>query len=533
MRLLFLILALIPVVGCTAKKESSSQKINLNTYCEPPSLDPRKATDSTSANILISLFEGLTRIGFDHKPHPACAEEIQVSEDKLTYTFHLRPLSWSNGEPLTAHDFVYSWQSTLDPLFPSTCAYKLFVIKNAALIKEGKLKPEALGVHAIDDKTLVVTLEHPTAYFLELLAFHTFYPVPRFLSETNEEWAADAKTFISNGPFKLDLWEHESELNLVKNPLYWDVDHVKLDTINMVMIDNTLTEYQLFETNDLDWAGSPLSNLPAEIIPTLKEQKILNSYPVSGVYYYKINTERPLLSNINIRKALSYAIDRKAIVTHLLQGEEKVATALIPPMPTWKESFSYFNDNNQEKAKELFAKGLEELQVDRSAFSSLVVSYNNNREHQKIAEAIQHQWKEVLGIEVTLEHFEWKVYLSKIDKQDFDIGRMGWVGDFNDPLSFLEPFKFDDNHIGGAGNNTGWTSHEYTSLLNASDKETNEKKRGQLLAQAEEILLNDMPIIPLYFLSYKYIKKPHVKNVYLSPLGVADFKQASIEEERR
>ena len=520
------------IVACANQPESPEQKVlRINIFTEPPTLDPRKMTDSTSGNVLLMLFEGLTRIGEDHQPYPAVAEEISISADKRAYTFKLRESYWSNGERVTAHDFLYAWQKILDPKFPSLFAYKFYVIENAAEIKVGKLPLSALGVIAPDADTLVVTLKYPTPYFLELVAFPTFYPVHQKIDRKNAEWAAEAgPEYLSNGPFLLKTWEHENEIIVIKNPHYWDAKEVKLDAIHLAMIDDTTTEFYMFEMNELDWAGSPFSNLSPEFIPALQQAGIAQFYHSSGVYYYKINTEHTPLDNVNIRRALSYAINRQEIVEHVTQMGQIPATCLVPPMPGWNPSANLFKDGDVELAKQLFDRGIEELGLKGKELPQLSISYNTNREHQKIAQAIQQQWKAALGIDVQLIHFDWKVYLSKISNQDYDIGRMGWIGDYNDPVSFLEPFKHKNDPEMGGNNDTGWEHPDYISYLDQAAREVDLKKRADLLRKAEALLISEMPIIPIYFTENGYLKKPYVRGVYLSPLGVADFKKAYIEK---
>jgi oligopeptide transport system substrate-binding protein len=527
-RVIFFLLITSLLGGCASHSQKSEfkQVLRLNIFTEPPTLDSRKATDSTSMNVLLMLFEGLTRIGEDHHPYPALAQKIEISEDQRTYTFTLRESYWNNGEKLTAHDFLYTWQTILDPLFPSLFAYKLYVIENAQEIKNGQFPVSALGVQVPDEKTLVVQLKYPTPYFLELVAFPTFYPVNQAIAEKNSEWADGAgPDYVSNGPFSLKKWEHESEIVAVANPLYWDKEAVKLEALQLAMIDDTTTEFYMYEMNELDWAGSPLSNLPPEFIPALKKEKVAHFYPATAVYYYKINTLDPPLNNISIRKALGYAINRKEIVEHITQAGQVPATCLVPPMPGWKESH-LFEDAAVEKAKELFKVGLEELGITKKEFPLMTLSYNTNREHQKIAQAIQQQWKEVLEIEVQLMHFDWKVYLAKISSHAFQIARMGWVGDFNDPVSFLEPFKHKDDPEIGGNNDTGWEDPRYISLLTLAEQEIDPHKRAEFLHKAEALLISEMPLIPIYFVMNGYLKKNYVHGVYLSPLGIADFKKA-------
>lgn len=517
------------MAGCANQNHSPKikQHLRLNIYSEPPSLDPRKATDSTSMNVLLMLFEGLMRIGEDHKPHLALAEKLTLSEDKKSYEFVIRESYWSNGERLTSKDFLYAWQTMLDPKFPSLFAYKLYDIENAAEIKNGKLPVEALGVEAPNDQTLIIHLRFPTPYFLELLAFPTFYPINKSIDQQKPNWADEAgPEFISNGPFTLKKWQHDNEIIVVSNSQYWDREAVRLQQIHLSMIDDVTTEFYMYEGGELDWAGSPLSNLPPDFISALK--KVANFYPASAVYYYKINTKHFPLGNTNIRKALGYAINRKEIVEHVTQGGQIPATCLVPPMPGWN-SLNLFKDGNDKAAVELFKKGLEELGLLPEKFPTITLSFNTNREHQRIAQAIQQQWKKVLGIDIQLLHFDWKVYLSKISSQNFEIGRMGWIGDFNDPISFLEPFKYNNDPETGGNNDTGWENPFYTALLNRAQKETDGEKRNDLLHQAEALLISEMPIIPIYFIVNGYLKKPYVHGVYLSPLGMMDLKKAYLQ----
>ncbi len=519
---ILLILITCTLVACSnSAKQTYEQRLRVNLYCEPPSLDPRKCTDSTSANVLVMLFEGLTRLGDDHNPHPAVAEEILISDDKRTYTFKLRESYWSNGDLVSAEDFAYAWRKVLDPKFPSLFAYKLYVIKNGAEVKEGKRPVEDLGIKVLDERTLEVTLNHPTPYFLELTAFPTFYPI-------NKQAELDPES-ITNGPFYLKKWEHESEILVEKNPLYWDRDSVKLDSIHLSMIDDTTTEFYMYEMGELDWAGSPISNLPPEILPALKKEGQIQITPASGVYYYKLNTDDPVLSNSNIRQALGLCINRTAIVEHITQADQVPAFALVPPMPGWN-ALSLYNDGDVENAQKLFAKGLKELGITKEQFPTITLSYNTNREHQKIAQAIQQQWKEGLRIKIDLETSDWKVYLSKINRQDYQIGRTGWLGDFHDPVSFLEPFKYRDNPNLGGNNETGWEHPDFGHYLDLAEQETDGVKRAEILQKAETLLISEMPVIPLFYINYSYLKKPYIHGVYISTLGILDFKKAYIKE---
>lgn len=524
----FCLLFLFVMTGCQNKRDGVKQSLSLNLYSEPPTLDSRKATDNTSMNVLIALFEGLTRIGMNGAPQPAMAEHIHISKDKTIYTFMLREAFWGDGHPVKAEDFVYAWRTSLDPFFPAPFAYKLYLIENAEAIKLG-LKPiESLGARALDEKTLEVRLRHPAPYFLEFLAFPTFFPVPQHRIEGNESWS-ETLPLVSNGPFYLKTWHPHDEMILAKNPRYWDKDHVFLEKITFSMIDDTTTEFYMFEQGEIDWAGSPLSNLPVDSVTLLKEKGTLNSYPVSAVYFYKINTTEFPCSNVHIRKALALAINRKEIVDHILQGGQTPALGFVPEMAGWDKR-SYFKDWDLAEANQQFELGLQELGLNREDFPTLYLCYNTNREHQKVAQAIQQQWHRALGIHVELENTDWKSYLAKLNRLDYQIGRSGWVGEFSDPLSFLQPFTQKDEPSGGNSNETGWYNPLYVAVLKAASYEPNLSRRAFLLREAEKILIDDMPIIPLYDITHSYVKKPAVKDVCLTATGFIDFKWAWIEE---
>lgn len=528
----FLISTFFFTVACGGlSNKTPKQQLRINLATEPPSLDPRKATDSTSANVLNALFEGLMRIDTDQKPKLALAKSMQVSKDLKTYTFKLREAYWSNGDRVTAEDFLHSWQTLLDPSYPGLFAYKLYVIENAEKIKTGALPLESLGVKALDDETLEIHLKHPTPYFLELLAFPTFFPVNHKIDQAHPDWALDAgPLYVVNGPFRLKTWDHENEIVLQKNPAYWDAKNVKLEAITFSMINDAMTELYMYEMGELDWAGSPLSNLPQESIPSLKQEGHLHTKPISAVYFYKLNTNHFPLNNKNIRKALAYAINRREIVEHITQGEQKPALAFVPPMVGWEAS-NLIPDGDRKKAQEYFLLGLKELNLKKEDFPSLILSFNTNREHQSIAQAIQQQWNQVLGIPVSLEQADWKVHIANMSKQNYQIGRNGWIGEFQDPVSFLELFAYEDDPRYGGNNETGWSNPEFTAYLKRAENEMDPQKRQALLKKAEALFIDEMPLIPIFYLSQSYLKKPYVQGVFVSSLGFIDYKKAYIEEE--
>ncbi|MFD2371846.1 peptide ABC transporter substrate-binding protein [Brevibacillus sp. GCM10020057] len=505
-----------------APAEKKPQVLRINLHSEPPTADPGIAEDTTSGAVILATFDGLTRIGADEKPHEAAAESYTVSDDKLTYTFKIRDAKWSNGDPVTAHDFEYAWKRALDPKTASNYAYQLYYIKNGEKANKGEAKLDDVGVKALDDKTLEVKLENPTPFFLELLAFRTYFPVNQKVVEANGKWAGEAATHVGNGPFKIESWEHKSKMVLVKNENYWDKDNVKLDKIEFSMVEDENTELSMFENGELDWAGAPMSSLPTDAIPALKEQGKITTKPIAGTYWYKFNTEKPPFNNVKIRKAFAFAIDRQGLIDNILQTGQLPATGAVPPSMVLNPN-GYFKDNDVETAKKLLDEGMKELGI--SKLPPITLSYNTSEAHKKIAEAIQDQWKKNLGVDVKLENKEWKVYLEDLHEGNFQVGRMGWLGDFNDPINFLELYK-DKN---GGNNDTRWENPKFKELLNKSSLESDLDKRKQILAEAEQVLMDDMPIMPIYFYTESWVQNPNVKGVQITGLGDIDWKGAYIE----
>lgn len=504
------------------------QEMKVNVNSEPYSLHPGLANDATSGGVLLQTFEGLTRIDQDGKPQPAMAAKITPSDDLTTYTFELRDAKWSNGDPVTAHDFEYAWKWAIDPANESYYAYQLYYIKNGEAANTGDASPEDLGVKAIDDKTLEVTLENPTPYFLELTAFYTYFPVNSKVAKDNPEWHVDAgDLYTSNGPFKMVEWDHSNQITLEKNENYWDADAVSLTKIEMYMINDPTTELSMFDNGELHWGGSPFGTLPTDVLPTLQDEGRLNIQAIAGTYWYKLQTEKPPLNNANIRKALAYAINRTAIVENITQGGQVPAMAIVPPSMNPDNEKGYFQDGDVETAKEFLQKGLEELGLsDVSELPAITLSYNTSEAHQKIAQAIQDMWKTELGIEVTLDNAEWQVYIDKLHAGDYMIGRMGWLGDFNDPINFLELYRDKE----GGNNNTFWENAEFKQLLIDSQKETDAEKRTQMLKDAEAIFMDEMPVIPIYYYTNVWVQDEKLKDVVVSGLGDVQLKWAYFAE---
>ncbi|MBO8164030.1 MAG: peptide ABC transporter substrate-binding protein [Brevibacillus sp.] len=506
-------------------KESDPQVLRANLHSEPPTADPGLAEDSTSGAVIFATFDGLTRLNEEGEAVASVAEKIEVSDDLKTYTFHLRDSQWSNGDPVTAHDFEYAWKRVLHPELGAKYAYQLYYLKNGEKYhkQQGGVTADDVGVKALDDKTLLVELENPTPYFLELTAFYSYMPVNKNVVEANPQWANDAATHIGNGPFKMESWEHKSKMVLVKNDKYWDKDAVNLDRIEFAMIEDENTELSMFMNGELDWAGKPLGLLPLDAVPALKDEGKLKVKEIAGVYWYKFNTEQEPFNNAKIRKAFTYAINRQEIVDNVTQAGEVPALGALPGSMAVNPG-GLFRDNDVETAKKLLAEGMQELGI--SELPPITLSYNTADNHQKIAQAIQDQWKKAFGIDVHLENKEWKVYIDDLHQGNYQVGRMGWLGDFNDPINFLEAFKDKD----GGNNDTRWEHPRFKELLEQSQTETDAEKRKQLLAEAEQILMDEMPVAPIYFYTHSWVQNEKLKGVIIDGLGFIDLKWASFEQ---
>lgn len=498
--------------SCSTEPYTNTPKsiVRIATATEPTSLDPRYVHDTSTVTILHMLYEGLMSVNSSGEVVKAIAEKVDVSDDFKTYTFTLRDSKWSNGDPLTAADFVATWTSLLDPKKASPNAYQLYPIKGAKEFHQGKADASSLGLSAPNPKTLIVELADVTPYFLELVATYFYYPVH------------PAET-IGNGPFKLDRWKHNDSLQVSKNPHYWDAYQVILDSIEVCIVDEN-TALHMFHNDELDWAGSPMSEIPQDAIAHLHQAKQLHFSPAAGTHWLRFNTHEPPFVNQKMRQAFSFAINRKEIVEHITQGGQRPATAIVPPFTSPSQSF--FQDHDITKAWTLFQEALVEMRTEKESLPDITFCYKAGDRAHKIAQAIQQQWAKAFDITIKLEACEGKHYFERVSKGDFIVSSGSWYADFADPINFLEIFKYKSN----AANNTHWENEHYITLLDASSKENDPDKRKALLESAEEIIMDEMPVAPTFFGEFNYVKKRSLQGVYVSPLGYLDFKQASYVE---
>lgn len=469
----------------TTEDGEAMKELNVSITSDPPAFHPALATDTTSGAILASAFEGLTRLDAKGEPTEGMAEKVEVSEDGKTYTYTLRDAKWSNGDPVIAQDFEFAWKWALDPENAADYAYQLYYIVGAEEYNNGEGSADDVGVKVIDEKTLEVTLVNPTPFFDELTAFYTYFPVNSKLAEENPDWYKDpsGEDFVGNGPFNLDEFASADHITLSKNDNYWDKDNVALDKVNISMIESEATALKEYQAGNLDYLGAPFNSIDLNALDGFKEDGTLNVSDQAGTYMIVFNTKDEILGNKNIREALTIAIDRQGLIDNVTKGEQKPGSGLVPlTMTGFEEPADYFKSNDIEAAKAALEKGLTELGLDSPADLKIKLSYNTSEAHAAIMQFVQQGWSKNLGIDVSLDNSEWQVYLEQLDAGEYQAGRYGWVGDFNDPINFLEIYKRD-----GGNNQTGWTNEEYTNLLNQVATETDEAARTQYMKDAENL----------------------------------------------
>jgi oligopeptide transport system substrate-binding protein len=480
--------------------EDVKQEIVLNAMSEPPDLDPALATDTTSGWIMDHIFEGLYTKDKDGKPVLGTAKDVQVSDDGKTYTFTLRDdAKWSDGTPVTAGDFEYAWKRVLNPDTGSSFAFYLYYLKGAEEYNKGNGSAEEVGVTAKDDQTLVVELNAPLGYFNELLTMWTFYPVKQELAEENKNWAADAEGYVSNGPFKFTSWKHDSEAVAEKNENYWDSEAVSLEKITWKMVNDATTYYQMYKTGELDL----IQTLPTDALAQEKENKEYQEVPYFGTYMYMFNVEKEPFTNAKVRRAFAMAINREAISENITKAGETPAFAFVPPgveTPDgdFREAGGAYFDENADEAKKLLEEGMKE--EGWTTLPEVTLLYNTAENHKKIGEAVQEMVKKNLGVDIKLANQEWKTYLDTTKQHNFQMARMGWIGVLLDPVVIL------DYYLGDSPNNrTQWVNEEYDSLIAQAKVEQDEAKRYQLLHDAEKILMEEMPFMPVYHYTNTYL----------------------------
>ncbi len=531
-RLVFCLFILLSYGGCH-KPESSYPKQSNKILCisipfDLESLDPRHVITYPSIFPIKMAFEGLMYVSPDGKVKPAIAETVDISENQKLYTFHLRSCKWSNGDEVTAYDFEYAWKTLLDPELNTKGKHNFYAIKNAKAVVLGQLPIDTLGIKVIDSKTLIVELEHPTPYFLEVVATSSFFPINPRVDKQTPHWAGkDVKEFVGNGPFILTSRKWDNELIFMKNPDYWDAEHVPLPGIKIYIVKDPTTVLNLFEKGELDWAGKPLSVLPLDAISTLKREGKIFQFPCAGLEWYFFNIHSFPFNNKKMRQAFAYAINRQAITDYVLQEGETPALSILPANLT-TQTEPYFSDHNSFLASQLFNEALQELGIEKKDLPEIVLNYSTVRvTTARVAEAIQQQWQQTFDIPIQLQQLDGKVHYSNLLSGDFQIGVMSWLSWLRDPIYFLQTFRFAASH---GVNFSKWEHPEYQTLLYAIEEELDTAKRRQLINRAEKILADEFPVIPIYNTTVSYMKNEKLKNVFVSDFYEIDFRWAYFED---
>lgn len=505
----------------------SEQILNLATANEPV-VDPGLATDKNSVALIANIFDGLTRPTIEGDVEQGVAQSWDVSQDQLTYTFHLRESNWSDGTPLTASDFEYGWKRVLNPEVASPGAGELYIIEGAEAYHQGEGAVEEVQVVAVNNLTLEVTLTEPMPQFLELTGrLPELYPIPEQIVSQHPEWAQNAgELFINNGPFMLSEWNHQSDYTIEKNPNYWDSDTVRLDKVYVQVVESMATANTMYLNGDLDYLGMPFHTISPEMIDIHKESGDLNMSDMAAFYNYAMNTNDPHLSNVNIRKALALAVDRQGLIANVTKANQTAALRIVGPTATnATQDVAYIEDADYDQARNHLEKGLEELGLSEPSELQLSMSSNVSEEHSAVAQFVQAGWKEELGINVEIETTEFQVHLSNMSELNYQLGRRGEGYEYSDIASFLEQYYSTNN----GRNHTGWEDENYQQLVEKARVETDLEKREDLLLEAEALFMNAMPIVPLYFYTNAFVVGGNVHNMEMDTIGVIQLKDVYVE----
>ncbi|MCX2824791.1 peptide ABC transporter substrate-binding protein [Bacillus pseudomycoides] len=512
------------LAGCgkeksTTKPREEKKVLQLTETGEIPSLNSLKVTDAVSFNVLNNVMEGLFRLSKNDEVIPGIAQKHEVSKDGKTYTFHLRDAKWSNGDPVTAHDFIYAWKQLVNPETGSEYAYIMYDVKNAEKINKKQIGLDELGVKAQDDKTFTVELEHPVPYFTKLLCLPSFYPInEKYAKEQGNKYGLEANKTLYNGPFTLSEWKHEASFTMKKNNQYWDKKEVKLDEVNYQIVKEISTVVNLYQTDKIDRAV-----ISTEFVDKYKNDKELKQYTDPVMYFFRFNENVPILKNKNARLALSMAFDKKGLATSFLNDGSVPANYYVPngflkgpDKKDFRETTTEFNKTNVNKTKEYWEKAKQETGTNEVTLEMLNYDLEN---FKKVGEYIKEQLEKNLPgltIKVKLQPHSQKLALEK--KKEYEMSLSRWLPDYPDPMTYLDVF------ISESGvNNTGYANPEYDALIKKTKMElgNDEKARWKAMQDAEKMLLDDAVIAPVFQRGLSYLQKPYVKDLYVHQFGPA------------
>ncbi|WP_242223597.1 peptide ABC transporter substrate-binding protein [Bacillus cereus group sp. BfR-BA-01380] len=521
----------------TEGKLAAKQVLNLAETAEIPTMDTSKSKDSASSLILGNTMEGLYRLDKDNKPVPGMAESYKKSDDGKKYTFKIRKdAKWSNGDPVTAKDFVFAWQRLLDPKTAAEYAFIMYDIKNAKAINEGKSPLDSLGVKAVDDNTLEVELDNPVPYFLNLTAFTSFLPLnEKVVKEYGDKYALEADKLVYNGPFKMTEWKHEQGWKVKKNDQYWDKANVKLDEINWSVIKEVSTRVNLYESGQIDRAI-----LTSEYVDKYKPRKDeFGSFVESSTFFLRLNQKRngqdTIFKNKKVRQAFAMAFDKKALTNVILNDGSKPVDSLVPEKfatgpdgKDYRETFkSTGNKTDVKKAKQLWEEAKKELGKQEVTIEFLNYDTENAK---KVGEYLKEQFEKNLpGLKVNMKLQPFKQKINLEVAQDYDLSYAGWNPDYADPMTFLDMFL-----TGNPQNEMSYSNAKFDEIVKKSQGEllTDPKKRWEEMGKAEKILLEDeAALVPMFQNGRSFVQRPTVHNIYNHNVGCEySYKWAYITE---
>ncbi len=497
---------------------------------EPQGLDPHVVTGVPENHLIRAMFEGLAvKNPYTLEPEPGVAESWDFSEDGRVITFHLRHNAlWSNGDPVTAEDYVWSWRRALDPAMGNLYAYMLFPVKNAEAYSTGLITdPDEIGVKALDARTLQVTLSEPTPYFLQLMDHYSTFAVHRAtiekfgkFTDRFTKWTR-AENIVGNGAFTLKEWKLNRRIIVEKSQTYWDADNVKLNGVVFYPTENIVSEERMFRVGQLHYTQTvPLDKI--KVYKALEDSPYVQA-PYLGTYYYLLNTERTPVDDPRVRRALSMSVDRETLIATVLKNSFYPAYSITPPGTLGYQPPVLFG-YDPEGARRLLA---EAGYPGGKGWPGIEIKYNTSENHRKIAVALQQMWKDALNIEVTIANEEWKVYLDSVTQMNFQISRRGWIGDYVDPNNFLDLYL-----TGGGNNNTGFSDPLYDKMiLETAPQAKTREERFAVFHAAETLLMEQMPIIPIYTYTSRHLIDASVNGMPSNLMDSMNLKYVWLEPE--
>ncbi|MDQ2085393.1 peptide ABC transporter substrate-binding protein [Herbivorax sp. ANBcel31] len=517
--LIFLMCVSLLLSGCSSA-DAVSNEITINLGDEPYTIDPQLVFDATSMRVINAMFEGLVRSDENGEPVAGVASSWEVSDDGLTYTFYLREeAKWWDGTDVTAYHFRDGWLRAIDPQpqnhEPSYMGDLLFCIEGALEYAYGEGDKEDVAIVAEDEKTLSVTLQSPAPYFLSLISNSTFMPLntdfynDQPIENNTTTYALESETIIGNGPFEIASWDHQQGIVLKKNHSYWNSENIHLEKVNFKVITDNSAAFTAFKSGEIDVIDITHDRQKEQ----LKDSRFhLDNYDSGVTQYVSINNEDDVLKNRNIRKALAYSLDRKTLVEEIVGSSSKEALAFVNPIVRGKnrsfrnEAGNFFNDNDVKRAKCLLKTGLAQLGL--TSLPELTLLVDDKETSKRDAQAFQDMWRENLGIEVEIQVMPFDAMTDRMMQKNYQLSLLMWAGDFNDPLAYLDIFSAHNPFNVAFYNNT-----DFDSLLARATSETDREKRIDMLIEAEEMVMEDMPIVPVYYLALDYAINPRVNGL--------------------